>query len=73
MRIVFWGKGNRAASCLKALKKIPLLLRKPIEPILVVEQSDEDPNAPEFVRKIEGLKPDLFVLAGYGKILKKDY
>lgn len=32
----------------------------------------QNPNSPDFIKKLKNLKPDLFIVAAYGKILKKE-
>lgn len=83
MRIIFWGKGERGTRCLEALQN----QRADIQ-LVVCEKQDQleqlainchlpvalpsDPNQADFIKQLKDLKPDLFVLAGYGKILKRE-
>ncbi|MCC6221278.1 MAG: methionyl-tRNA formyltransferase [Deltaproteobacteria bacterium] len=88
MKIVFFGKGTRGLTCLKAL------LENSASVILVIgmpgscdDKSEavtsyalevgipvlcpEDNNNPAFIEELSALSPDLFVLAGYGKIFRE--
>lgn len=83
MRIVFWGNGARGSSCLEALVQagftvvlvvahpekgsVSELARKKEVPCL----APEDPNSKEFLGSLRSFQADVFVLAGYGKILKE--
>ncbi|MBP9864902.1 MAG: methionyl-tRNA formyltransferase [Candidatus Omnitrophica bacterium] len=86
MKIVFWAKGERGRSCLEAFNKAgyraELLVLHPEEQgrtgallgfahkLGIPTVFPEDPNSVEFRQRLKGVQADLFVLAGYGKILK---
>lgn len=84
MKIVFWGKGERGVGCLKALlterHAVPLVAAQPEDSLFasaarglgleVIEP--EDPNTRTVCRMLEGQGADLFVFAGYGKIVNAD-
>lgn len=59
--IVFFGTPDFSIPVLEALKKSGL------NPELIIETKDEIP-----LEKIKALKPDLFVIASFGKILSKE-
>jgi len=83
MRTVFWGNGTRGLSCLEVLVQAGATVilvvahpgkgsvggfaRKKGIPCLV----PEDPNSQEFLGSLRSFQADVFVLAGYGKILKE--
>ena len=87
MKIIYWGKGARGESCLRALSEwghdITLVVVQPAQgqelsgvarlanelglPFI----EPEDPNAREVAKQLEALEADLFILGGYGKILKQ--
>ena len=88
MKIVFFGNGNRAYSCLE------YLVRNKIEIISVITTEEEferkpslinlseknnieylitnSPNDKKTISILKKNNPDLFVLGGYSKILKED-
>jgi len=87
MKIVFWGKGDRGASCLKALVSQFEVLSIVTEPnledrnkdIIKIAQnhnidiiSPENPNTPKTAKLLKSFDADIFVLAGYGKIIKQN-
>ncbi|MHC4209617.1 MAG: methionyl-tRNA formyltransferase [Planctomycetota bacterium] len=83
MRIVLWVKGRRGEACLRKL----LALRHDVS-LIVADEADGasesaatsgilrlvagDPNAPALRQRLRALGPDLFVLAGYGRILGRE-
>lgn len=84
MKLVYFGKGVRGESCLRALldrgEKVLAVVIEPGETFALAEMARANeipvlqpasPNAEDFVDSIRDLGPDLFVLAGYSKILKK--
>ena len=89
MKIIFWGKGNRGVSCLKALcdhnYNIDLVVGHPSKGaswyasvaqvakergIEVIEP--ENPNDAYVEKLLADRQPDLFILAGYGKIVRQN-
>lgn len=84
MKIIFWCKGERSIKCLEALNKERLhieliVLEKEDSAVTCTAKAlgiktimPEDPNKEKFVEYLKGLKPDLFILGGYGRILKKE-
>jgi methionyl-tRNA formyltransferase len=87
MKIVFFGSGQRGMSCLQALheQKYPIAAvivhPSPETPssLGAVAQSfqmpvlaPENPNTSDVVEKLKKYKADVFVLAGYGKIVRKE-
>lgn len=86
MRIIFFGKGKRGLVCLQKLQQekedILLIICQQNDPFLqsfeefAKESKIEifcpgDPNEPSSHNKLESLDTDLFILAGYGMILKE--
>lgn len=83
MKIVFWGNGRRGCECLKHLVEldydIPLVVFHPgdtefekyTRSFEIKTVSPEDPNGSDFHSVLKEYDADLFVLAGYGKILKQ--
>jgi methionyl-tRNA formyltransferase len=86
MNIVLWAKGARGASCLSVLHQEGIALSAVVaHPASeantevadlaakqgIVVLSPEDPNTPAFREKLDTYRPDLFILAGYGKIIKQ--
>lgn len=89
LKIVFWGKGDRALGCLNALltskHKISLIVAHPssegaaarcisqrAEELNIECTEPEDPNSADFVEVLKKQNADLFVLGGYGKIIKQN-
>jgi methionyl-tRNA formyltransferase len=84
MRIVFWGKGARGVSCLDALcaagRAPALVVGQPGDEALPAAAGrhglplivPDDPNTAEVGARLAAEGADLFVLAGYGKILARD-
>jgi methionyl-tRNA formyltransferase len=86
MRIVFWGKGARGRVCLEAVLgkgfEVALVVVQPSgaeAPSDVAELATrhgieviapDDPNDPDIVALFKACQADLFVLAGYGRILR---
>lgn len=87
MKIVYWGKGKRALNCLQAIihegYQVALVVEHPEEApdssfrtyvrehgLLSIDPAD--PNTAEVKEMLQSIKADLFVLGGYGKILKKN-
>jgi methionyl-tRNA formyltransferase len=86
MRLIFFGKGQRGTSCLHAIHTagypIPLVVGHPgekagpeavggaAELLGIPHIAPDDPNDPGVVDELRALAADVFVLAGYGKILK---
>ena len=86
MKIIFWAKGERGISCLKAFYakgwKAELLVLHPEDhqegsalsklarEFKIEIAAPEDPNSPQWHTHLKEFAADLFVLAGYGKILK---
>ena len=83
MKIIFWANGNRGLICLQEILKagyeICLVVVHPKENKIslfakekgLACKSPENPNAEEFIHQIKPFNADLFILAGYGKILKQ--
>ena len=63
MKIVFFGSGERARVCLRKLIQ---------EKYDVVEFAPSNPNLSKFINKIKSIEPDLIILCGYNKIVKKE-
>lgn len=86
MRIVYFGKWMRGVACLDALLKshhdiVAIVAQKEQEQpsmITFVERKGikvllpEDVNAPMFAKILRNMQADVFVLAGYTKILKEE-
>ncbi len=86
MRIIYWAKGERGARCLRALLEdgwdVDMVVTHPTDgkPAGVVADlaratgkdviAPENPNAREVEELLRRRKADLFILGGYGKILK---
>lgn len=84
MKIVFWGNGERGEACLDAVQKagfdIPLVVLHPsnssspsslflkTKSLGLKYIAPENPNSEDVIDRLASLKPDLFVMAGYGKI-----
>jgi methionyl-tRNA formyltransferase len=88
VKIVFFGNGQRGMSCLQALREqrheIAAVVVHPASasevstlgtvaksfqiPVL----SPDNPNASEIVSNLKEYKADIFILAGYGKIVRKE-
>ncbi len=87
MKIIFFGKGNRGVSCLKALNgkhDICLIIAHQNDKLRKSESiqklgeeygidtfSPDDPNDRKTELLLRTKNADIFVLAGYGKILKR--
>ncbi|MCA9243511.1 MAG: methionyl-tRNA formyltransferase [Phycisphaerales bacterium] len=85
MRIVFWGKGERGAACLRALSErgyaIPLVVTQSeadtCATVALARRlglrvcAPADPNKPDFVDQLRSRKADVFALCGYGLILRE--
>lgn len=88
MNIVFWGKGERARLCLWHLlehgRTIVAVIGQPsangksdsVRELALARDLDfhapEDPNEATFLDYLRSLKADLFILGGYGKIVRKE-
>lgn len=84
MKICLWGGGDRALGCLAALLRnkldVALVLTSPGATSLrqLAEQNQikttevVDPNSPALLEQLRSISGDLFILAGYGKILSRD-
>ncbi|MFH1453631.1 MAG: methionyl-tRNA formyltransferase [Armatimonadota bacterium] len=84
MKLVFWGKGKRSIDCLKSVHdkgyNIEAVIAYPddVELSSLAEEYNikvlkpEDLSKESFKTFLSGLNPDLFILAGYGKILSKE-
>ena len=84
MKIVFFGNGVRALACLDRLFEekmdvCALVLHEKKDVALDVRfatlgeiYNPKNPNSKEFVKTIQSLEPDLIILSGYNKIVKKD-
>ena len=87
MKIVFWGKGDRGAACLRALVNNFEVLKIILEPnledrnnnLIKIAQnynidifSPENPNSSNTAKLLKSLGADIFILAGYGKIIKQN-
>jgi len=88
MRIVFWGKSHRGTSCLAALldrghrpEAVVVHPRVPGTKDVVAEAAaaaglevlaPDDPNAASFEKRLRAFDADLFLLAGYGLILRQN-
>jgi len=87
MKIVFWGKGERGATCLKALVSKFEILCIVTEPNLGERNNDiikiaqnnnidifspENPNTTNTAKLLKSFNADIFILAGYGKIIKQN-
>jgi len=86
MKIVLFAKGNRGLACLKDLSQknwdVTLIVLQPRDPLKdeflkIVQQTGTEvyapnnPNSDEALETLEKIHADIFVLAGYGLILKK--
>lgn len=86
MKIIFWGKGKRGLSCLESLIKLNIQISALVvhpedgdksgfvdlcRNLKIAIFSPEDPNSDGFADILSTYGPDLFILAGYGKILKQ--
>ena len=86
MKIIFFGKGKRGLKCLKSLleagESIISVVLQQGDPLVeqfkcIAEEHrieiffPKNPNSSEILIKFKSLKPDLFILAGYGLILKQ--
>jgi methionyl-tRNA formyltransferase len=84
MHIIFFGKADRGASCLRAFMDSGIAVdavavQGGADPCAAIARQHgidlleiDDPNAPATVEALRARKPDLFILAGYGKILKPE-
>ena len=87
MKIVLFAKGNRGLACLKDLSQknwdVTLIVLQPRDPLKdeflkIVQQTGTEvyapnnPNSDEALETLEKINADIFVLAGYGLILKKN-
>ena len=87
MKIIFWGKGSRGESSLKALVNMFDVLSIVIEPnhkernneIIEIANkykidilSPNNPNNNNTSKLLKSYGADIFILAGYGKILKQN-
>ncbi len=87
MKIVFWGKGTRGAICLKALVNKFDILGIVIEPNHIERNNEiikiankykidilspNNPNNNNTSKLLKSYGADIFILAGYGKILKQN-
>lgn len=83
MRIVYFGNGVRGCICLKALleagKEVVAVIGHTVNPSDMINLAIKiglqyyqpaDVNHPDFIKKLRGLNPDLFILSGYNRILK---
>lgn len=86
MKIVFFGKGKRGLKCLLKLvetgQSIVAVVLQQGDPLIdqfhwIAEENNieilipQNPNSSETLIKLKSLSPDLFILAGYGLILKQ--
>ena len=86
MRIIFFGKGKRGLVCLQKMlqeqENILLIVSQEKDPYLhIFEQiakeskieisCPDDPNEAPAISKLESVDADLFILAGYGMILRE--
>lgn len=86
MKIVFFGKGKRGLRCLQKLfeagESIVSVVLQQGDPLTdqfqcIAERNrveilfPKNPNSSEILIKFKSLSPDLFILAGYGLILKQ--
>ncbi len=86
MKIVFFGKGKRGLKCLLKLvetgQSIVAVVLQQGDPLIdqfhwIAEENNieilipQNPNSSETLIKLKSLNPDLFILAGYGLILKQ--
>ncbi len=84
MKIVFWGNGTRGEKCLQAIvsagfdvacvvlhpsKGKPSALFHEAQQLGLNIVTPDDPHAPDVVSQLKSLNADVFVLAGYGKII----
>jgi len=86
VKIVFFGKGARACACLERLlddeRDVVAVVTHPYEgpePDIVrlarartlPVHAPADPNAESFIERLESYEAELFILGGYGPILRK--
>lgn len=84
MKIIYFGNGVRGLNCLTAILEaghdVPLIVVPPNEKAISAYAkknkikciSPDDPNSSACLKTLRALDPDLFVLSGYGKILKRE-
>lgn len=89
MKIVYAGNNQRGIECLKALNdsRHDIIyaiaqsgengwyssIHKTAENLRIPFSIEDKPNNPEFLKKLESLKPDLTVMCGYSKIVCKKF
>lgn len=85
MKIIFWGKARRSVNCLNTIHaagiKVDLVVAQSkgsaewigdtAEELNLPYSIVDEPNSLEVQKKLKSYSPDIFVLAGYGKILKQ--
>lgn len=88
MKVVFWGKGKRGRLCLKKILQCSEVdvIAAVLHPESEVKDGDlrelasdletvfcpENPNNINFHKSLKALDADVFILGGYGKILKQN-